>query len=172
MTDGLVGDAVVQGGIVLRHAADGDAAGVIGVFNHYAVSGFAAYAEVPAPVGFYAALRGGTYSFRVLEDAGTIVGFGSVRPMLPFPAFRGAGLLSYFVAPGYTGRGLGTLLLEQLAADARASGCATLVANVSSRNPASLAFHAARGFAEVGRLRAVGTKFGQPFDLVWLQRDL
>ncbi len=159
-------------GIVLRYAADADAAGVIAIFNHYAATGFAAYTEAPVPIGFFAALRGGTYAFRVLEDVGAIVGFGSVRPLLPFPAFRRAGLLSYFVAPEYTGRGLGTRLLERLADDARTSGCTTIVANVSSRNPASLAFHAARGFAEVGRLRSVGAKFGEPFDLVWLQRDL
>ncbi len=161
-----------MGDVVLRRATDADAADVIAIFNLYAATGSAAYTEVPAPVGFYAALSEGTHAFRVLEDAGTVVGFGSVRPLLPFPAFRGAALLSYFVAPGYTGRGLGTRLLEQLAADARASGCTTLVANVSSRNAASLAFHAARGFAEVGRLRSVGVKFGERFDLVWLQRDL
>jgi L-amino acid N-acyltransferase len=185
MTDRTIGEAVLQrggptcdpatggaGGVGLRHAADADAADVIGIFNHYAATGFAAYTEAPMPVGFYAALRTGTYAFRVLEDAGTVVGFGSVRPLLPFPAFDSAALLSYFIAPAYTGRGLGTRLLGQLAADARADGCATLVANVSSRNTASLAFHAARGFAEVGRLRAVGVKFDEPFDLVWLQRDL
>jgi L-amino acid N-acyltransferase len=160
------------GEIVLRHATDADAAGVIAVFNHYAATGFAAFTEAPAPVGFYGALHRRTYAFRVLEKAGAIVGFGSVRPMLPFPAFRRAALLSYFVAPEYTGRGLGTRLLERLADDARTNGCTTLVANVSSRNAASLAFHAARGFAEAGRLRSVGAKFGEPFDLVWLQRDL
>lgn len=162
----------MTGGIVLRRAVDADAAGVIGIFNHYAATGFAAYTEAPAPIGFYAALREGTFAFRVLEDTGTVVGFGSVRPLLPFPAFRGAALLSYFVAPAYTCHGLGTRLLDRLADGARANGCTTLVANVSSRNAASLAFHAARGFAEVGRLRSVGMKFGEPFDLVWLQRDL
>lgn len=159
-------------GIRMRLATDGDAVGVIAVFNHYAATGFAAFTEVPAPVGFFAALRRGTYAFRVLVDDTRIVGFGSVRPMLPFQAFRQAGLLSYFVAPAYTDRGLGTRLLEQLTDDARENGCTTLVANVSSRNEASLAFHAARGFAEAGRLRSVGMKFGEPFDLVWLQRDL
>jgi L-amino acid N-acyltransferase YncA len=160
------------GEITLRHATDADAADIIGIFNHYAATGFAAYTEAPAPVGFFAALRGGAYAFQVLEDGETIVGFGSVRPLLPFPAFRRTGLLSYFVAPKYTGRGLGTRLLERLADDARTNGCTTLVANVSSRNPTSLAFHEARGFVEAGRLRSVGAKFGEPFDLVWLQRDL
>src|SRR5665647_2459486 len=109
--------------ILLRHAADADAAGVIEIFNYYAATGFAAFSEAPAPVGFYAALRRGTYAFRVLEDADAIVGFGSVRPMLPFPAFRRSGLLSYFIAPEYTGRGLGTRLLTRLADDARTNGC-------------------------------------------------
>lgn len=158
--------------VILRNASGGDGPGVVAVLNHYASAGFAAYLEAPVPPGFFGALRGGTYAFRVLEDAGEIVGFGSVRPVLPFPAFRRAGLLSYFVAPAYTGRGLGTRLLDRLAEDARVCGCTTLVANVSSRNAASLAFHAARGFVEAGRLRAVGEKFGEQFDLVWLQRDL
>lgn len=163
---------MAPGGVLLRGASDGDEPGVVAVLNHYAASGFAAYMESPVPPGFFAALRGGTYAFRVLEEGGEIIGFGSVRPLLPFSAFRRAGLLSYFVAPAYTGRGLGTRLLDRLAEDARACGCTTLVANISSRNTASLAFHAARGFVEVGRLRAVGEKFGEPFDLVWLQRDL
>lgn len=160
------------GRVALRHATGFDARGVIDLFNHHAATGFATYTAAPAPVSFFEELRRGTFAFRVLEDAGTIVGFGSVRPMLPFPAFSRTGLLSYFVAPGYTRRGLGTRMLGQLEEDARDRGCTTLVANVSSRNEESLAFHAARGFVEAGRLRAVGTKFGEPFDLVWLQRDL
>ncbi len=158
--------------VAIRQATSADAAGVVAVFNHYAISGFAAFSEAPEPLGFFASLRRGTYAFLVLEDAGTIVGFGSVRPMLPFPAFRRAGLLSYFIAPAYTGRGLGTRLLRRLEAEARANGCTTLVASVSSLNGASIAFHEARGFEKVGRLSAVGMKFGEPFDLVWLQRDL
>jgi len=161
-----------RGGIVLRPATEDDAAAVVAIFNQYAAASHAAFTETPAPPEFFEDLRRGTYSFRVLVDAGVIAGFGSVRPLLPFPAFRRAGLLSYFIAQAYTGRGLGTRMLERLAADARENGCTTLVANVSSRNEASLAFHAARGFVEAGRLQAVGTKFDEPFDLVWLQRDL
>ncbi len=155
----------------LREADLCDAAGIVGLVNYYAATSFAAFSSVPVPIGFYAELREGAYACYVLEENDRVVGFGCVRPLLQFPAFRAAVLLSYFIAPGYTDRGLGTRLLDRLAADARALGCTVLVVNVSSRNEPSLRFHAKRGFVEVGRLGDVGTKFGMPFDLVWLQRE-
>jgi len=156
---------------LLREAVPGDAARVVGLVNYYAATGFAAFSSIPISLDFYAELCEGAYACYVLEDAGYVVGFGCMRPLLPFPAFRAAVLLSYFIAPGYTGRGLGTRLLGRLAADAKAFGCSALVVNVSSRNGTSLRFHEKHGFVETGRLRNVGVKFGMPFDLVWLQRE-
>lgn len=59
------------------------------------------------------------------------------------------------VAPGARGRGLGRLLYEELFAEARASGHHRVVCevNMDPPNPASDSFHAALGFAEVGRAR-------------------
>jgi phosphinothricin acetyltransferase len=48
----------------------------------------------------------------------------------------------------------------------------SLLANVSSRNEASLNFHLKNGFVECGRFKDVGTKFGEYFDVVWLQKFL
>jgi len=48
----------------------------------------------------------------------------------------------------------------------------SLVANMASKNAASILFHARHGFTEVGRLRNAGTKFGERFDVVWMQKEL
>jgi predicted GNAT superfamily acetyltransferase len=57
------------------------------------------------------------------------------------------------VAPAARGRGLARLLYEQLFVMARAAGHETIVCevNLEPPNPGSDAFHAALGFAEVGR---------------------
>jgi len=45
-----------------------------------------------------------------------------------------------------------------------------LVANMSSKNEASIRFHKRHGFTEAGNLAGVGEKFGEPFGVLWMQR--
>ena len=105
-----------------------------------------------------------------VEHAGEVIGFGMVRPLYPFPNLMAAGEVSYFLCPGYTGQGTGTRLIGVLEENARDLGMGSLVARVSSRNRKSIRFHRRNGFSLCGRIRAVGTKFGKPFDLVILQK--
>jgi phosphinothricin acetyltransferase len=51
-------------------------------------------------------------------------------------------------------------------------GKSVLVAGVDGGNEASIRFHERLGFREVARMPAVGRKFGEPVDLVLLQKDL
>jgi phosphinothricin acetyltransferase len=48
----------------------------------------------------------------------------------------------------------------------------SLLANISSRNRQSLEFHLRNGFRECGRFLKVGHKFGEAFDVVWMQKQL
>ncbi len=48
----------------------------------------------------------------------------------------------------------------------------TLLANISSRNGESLAFHCKHGFEEVARLPRIGEKFGETFDVVYMRKDV
>jgi len=56
------------------------------------------------------------------------------------------------VAPGFRRRGVARVAYDELEAIAVAYGRMALEVNVIPRNDASLAFHAARGYAEVGQL--------------------
>ena len=73
----------------------------------------------------------------MLDDAGGVAGFGFLKPFLPFPAFKKTRMLTYFIAPEDTGRGLGIRLLGRLTDNARNVGIKVLVTNISSKNEAS-----------------------------------
>ena len=47
-----------------------------------------------------------------------------------------------------------------------------LLANMSSRNEASIRFHQHQGFREAGHLAGVGEKFGASFGVIWMQKKV
>ena len=158
--------------VEIRPARDTDREAVLSIFNHYASTGYAAYPEKPVTEHFYSHLREGNFSFYVLEAPSGVVGFGLTKPLLPFPAFAKCCMLTYFILPEFMNRGLGTRLLNRLTRDAEKMGLGMMVANMASRNEPSIRFHLKNGFKESGRLRNVGTKFGESFDVIWMQKEI
>ena len=73
------------------------------------------------------------------------------------------------VAPAFRGRKLAGRLYDDFEAAARASGAPRIVCevNIAPPNPASLAFHARRGFREIGRI-----PYGEGKTVSLLQFDL
>ena len=83
----------------------------------------------------------GAFAFYVLECEAHVVGFGLMKPLLPFPAFMRTGMLTYFIQPKYTRMSLGKKLLDRFTDDAKKMGMTSLVANMASKNKASIQFH-------------------------------
>jgi L-amino acid N-acyltransferase YncA len=156
----------------LREVQEQDREPVMEIFNHYVTTGFAAYPDRPMPLGFFDVLRDGAHAFPVIERDGDIVGIGLVKPFLPFSTFSHAATVSTFIAPAYRHMGYGTVLLDAMTRAAKKKGITVLLANISSRNPESLAFHKKHGFTECGRLHNAGIKFNERFDVVWMEKDL
>jgi phosphinothricin acetyltransferase len=161
-----------EGDVVIREVRDRDRDKIIAIFNYYAVASYAAYPEIPVNDRFFAFLREGALGFYALESEAHVVGFGLMKPLLPFPAFMKTGMLTYFIQPEYTRISLGKKLLDRLTDDAKKMGMTSLVANMASKNQASIHFHTRCGFTEVGRLQNAGSKFGEPFDVIWMQKML
>ena len=95
-----------------------------------------------------------------------------MKPFMPFPAFMTTGMLTYFIQPEFTRMGLGEKLLDRLTDDATKMGMTSLVVNMASKNIPSIHFHTRQGFSEVGRLQDAGIKFGEPFDVILMQKML
>lgn len=162
----------MTGEMKIREMQESDRDAVMRIFNHYAATSFAAYPDGPLPPQFFALVREGALTALVLEDDGDVAGFGLLKPFLPFPVFRKTGMLTYFLVPQAVGKGLGSRMLEQLAEDAKKKGMTMLVANMSSKNEASIRFHKIHGFSEAGNIAGVGEKFGEPFGVLWMQRKV
>jgi phosphinothricin acetyltransferase len=111
------------------------------------------------------------WPFLVAEADDRVAGYAYVTQFRDRAAYRFTAEDSVYVHPEMMGRGIGKALLRALIDRSAAYGFRTIVAVIGGAEPASMALHAALGFAEVGRLRAVGWKKERWLDSVYMQRD-
>lgn len=111
-------------------------------------------------------------AFLLAEADGAPAGFATWGPFRAGPGYAFTGEHTIILAEAARGRGIGRALMAALEEKARAAGLHALVGAVSAANPGALAFHAACGFTEAGRLREVGFKAGRWLDLVLVQKLL
>jgi len=162
-------------GAVLKPISPDDREAVVDLFNHYVENSFAAFPQDKVPYAFFDAMLESTRGYPTVaaRDAdGKLLGFGLLRRHNPMPAFARTAEITYFVAPGSTGQGIGSRMLGELERRAGEQGIRTILAPISSLNEGSIAFHRKHGFAEVGRFKEVGVKNGRAFDVVWMQKIL
>jgi phosphinothricin acetyltransferase len=148
---------------------------VMDIFNYYAENSFAAYPETKLPDALFdmfleTAKKYPAYAIKTDDD--TVAGYCLLRPYIPMASFRETAEISYFVGKDYVGHGIGAEALRRLEDDAKKLGIRNILAGVVSRNEESLRFHRKHGFCECGCFRGVGKKFGEFFDIVWMQKVL
>ena len=110
--------------------------------------------------------------FQVAEQDGRVVGFATYAPFRSGPGYAHTKELTIHLAAQARRRGTGRALMQTLEKVAIGQGVHALVGGISASNPDGIAFHAACGFTEVGRLPQVGFKSGQWLDLVLMQKIL
>ena len=105
----------------------------------------------------------------VAEVAGELVGWASLSKFHPRSAYRFTVENSVYLHPAWTGRKIGTQLMETLIVAARECGHRTIIALISDDQASSLALHFKLGFQRAGLLQRVGRKFDRWLDLSMLQ---
>ena len=148
---------------------------VIDILNYFMRTSYAAFPSREMGYDLFDRLlemsRG--YPRVAIKDvAGAIMGFALLRPYHFADSFQRTAEITYFIMPEHTRQGLGTAILELFSHKCRERGIDSILAPVSSRNPGSLEFHRKHGFRECGRFLKVARKWGEDFDVVWLQKQL
>ncbi|MHB1536666.1 MAG: GNAT family N-acetyltransferase, partial [Acidimicrobiales bacterium] len=105
-------------------------------------------------------------------DHDVVVGFGSLSPYRPRPAYRTTVEDSLYVGSSARGQGVGKGLLSELLRLADAHGFHAVMARIVGGHEASIGLHTACGFELVGVERQVGRKFGRWLDVALMQRLL
>jgi L-amino acid N-acyltransferase YncA len=112
------------------------------------------------------------YPVYVAELDGAVAGYGTFGDFRPLQGYRFTVEHSIYVAVPVQRRGIGSVLLTRLIAEARRTNKRAMVGGIAADNVASIALHLRFGFVETARMPQVGFKFGRWLDLVLMQKLL
>lgn len=163
--------------IKIRPTSDADINAITAIYAHHVLHGTGTF-ETTAPTAEEMALRredvlSKGLPYLTLEDGSGVLGFAYCNWFKPRPAYRFSAEDSIYLSPSAAGRGLGRLLLEELAARAERAGIRKLIAVIGdSTNKGSIGVHHACGFTYVGILSASGWKFDRWLDVVLMERRI
>lgn len=112
------------------------------------------------------------YAVVVALDGESVVGWASLNPYTHRCAYRGVADLSVYVARSHRGRGIGSLLMEQIERSARESEFHKLVLFALTKNQAGQALYSKMGFRTVGVFREQGVLDGCYMDVIAMEKLL
>ena len=163
--------------MLIRPATPADAGALAAIYGDACLHGVGTFEEVPPSpgemAGRLAAVNARGLPYLVAELDGRVAAFAYAAPFRLRAAYRYTVEDSVYVAPEAKGRGLGKLLLGRVIADCEVMGLRRMLAVIGgSDNAGSIGLHRSLGFTHQGIMPAVGFKFGQWRDIVFMQRAL
>ncbi len=160
----------------VRLAEPSDAESLRRIYNAEVVGSTATFdlrPRTPAEQAAWMAEHQGTYPVVVaVDDAGTVLGFGSLSTYRDRPSYATTVEDSVYVDSAHRGGGVGRELLAELVRLGTLHGFHSMIARIGGDNTASIALHEACGFEHVGVEREIGRKFNRWLDVAVLQRML
>ena len=180
---GLSREQVLSGGTMMRTAVDvrdareGDMRFVQEIYAHHVLHGIASFEEtaptVPEMIGRRESVLKLGLPYLVAEMDGCLVGYSYASIYRPRPAYRHTIEDSVYVRDGFAGNGIGRELLASLIKRCEGGPWRQMLAVIGdSANTGSIGLHGSQGFRQIGRLDAVGFKFGRWVDSILMQRPL
>jgi phosphinothricin acetyltransferase len=156
----------------VRVAEPSDGAAVAAVYNEGIAGRDATFETEPRTEGEIEEWIAAARPLLVAEVNGRITGGAWISTYSDRPCYAGVGECSVYVASQARGRGLGTALCEELAAEAERRGFYKLLTKLFTSNVASLRLVRRCGFREVGVHRRHGRLDGEWRDVVLVERLL
>lgn len=163
--------------IKIRPTSDADVTAITAIYAHHVLHGTGTFETSAPSAAEMMARRQDVLSkglpYLTLEDDSGVLGFAYCNWFKPRSAYRFSAEDSIYLSPTAAGRGLGRLLLEELATQAERAGIRKLIAVIGdSTNKGSIGVHQACGFTYVGMLSACGWKFDRWLDVVLMERRI
>lgn len=165
----------VAADVDVRSATIDDLAAITEIYNHYVVNTAVTFDLEPFSVADrrewfsqYAAI--GRHRCLVATSEGEVVGYATTSAFRTKRAYDPSVEATVYLHPDAGGRGLGSMLYQQLFAELRTEDVHRAYAAIALPNDASVALHRRFGFAEVGTMREVGRKHGRWWDVLYMER--
>lgn len=163
-----------SGGVLdIREAIETDLGEILAIYNDAVVNTTATFDLTPRSMEKQVAWLADhipPYRAIVCAEESRVLGWGSISPYAPRPAYRFAGEVSVYVVAGARRRGVGDALLRELVALGGRHGLHTLVGLITEENEASTRLAEKTGFHRVGLLEEVGFKFGRRLNVAIYQQ--
>ena len=159
----------------IRPAQETDLPAILDIYNDAILNSTASFETVPRTLEEerqWLREHGHPHAVLAAIHDGDVVGWASLSPFRPKPAYRLTVEDSVYVRADFWGKGLGALLLARLLEVAASNGFHTVIALIVGDNAASLRLHRGFGFRHVGVEREVGRKFDRWLDVVIMQKTL
>ena len=110
-------------------------------------------------------------SFLILIDH-ECCGFCYISQYKKRQAYDRTAELSLYLKSGYTGRGIGKIVLEHLEKVAKNNGISVLIGIISGDNENSIKLFEKNGYEKCAHFRQIGEKFNKILDIVSYQKIL
>ena len=110
------------------------------------------------------------YPFLVGEENGEIIGYAYASRYKARAGYRHSVEVSVYIKNGINGKGIGTILYENLFAELKTKPIHAIVAGISLPNDASIRLHEKFGFEKVAHFREIGFKQGRWIDVGYWEK--
>ncbi len=162
--------------VLIRPFAWSDVPAITIIYRHYVERSTATF-DLEAPGETFMAEKFGHmaelgHPVVVATHDGEVLGYAYASIYRPRPAYRFTCENTVYCAPEAQQRGIGTALMNEILARARAFGFRQMIAVITAESAGSIRLHEKLGFREVGRYEAVGFKFDRWLDIVHMQKAL
>lgn len=147
---------------------------ILDIFNHEIINTTALYDYNPRTITnmetwFNNKTSGKFPVLGIVNDANQLAGFASYGTFRGWPAYKYSVEHSVYIHKDFRGKGLASLLIKELIAQAKQQQLHTLIGAIDNDNIASVELHKKLGFSHAGTIKQAGFKFGRWLDVVFYQ---
>jgi len=162
-----------ESSIVIREARETDLPALTAVYNASVTTTDTTGHLLPLTLDerrpWWGVHRDPRFPILVAESNGELLGYASLSCWYDLPVYAQTAESSLYLAPGAQGRGLGTMLMKALLAEASLRGHHVILARIWSGNTPSIAMCRKCGYEIIGVQREVGRRREQWEDCVMMQ---